>query len=163
LLDVYTGKSLLIAATNLEGVLDSAVWRRFDEVMFFEPPNLEQLRRLLTCKLRGLRREFKIESNEVVNLFKGMSHADVERVLRNAAKEMVLLGQEFLSERHLKSAIRREDARRSDHCGPTLRQKAILTCKSPEKSLLMKSVRVGILGRQHQMTYLLIVEESSKP
>ncbi len=112
LLDVYTGKSLLIAATNHEGILDSAVWRRFDEVMFFEPPNLEQLRRLLSCKLRGLRREFMIESNEVANLFKGMSHADVERVLRNAAKEMVLLGQEFLNERHLKSAIRREDARR---------------------------------------------------
>lgn len=113
LLDVYTGKSLLIAATNHEGVLDSAVWRRFDEVMFFEPPNLEQLRRLLSCKLRGLRRDFNIESNEIVNLFKGMSHADVERVLRNAAKEMILLGQEFLNERHLKSAIRREDARRT--------------------------------------------------
>lgn len=112
LLDVYDGRSLLIAATNHEGVLDSAVWRRFDEVMFFEPPNLEQLRRLLKCKLRGVRRDFDIESNEVVSLFKGMSHADVERVLRKAAKEMVMSGNEFLNERHLKSAIRREDARR---------------------------------------------------
>jgi AAA+ superfamily predicted ATPase len=42
-----------------------------------------------------------------------MSHADVERVIRNAAKEMILSGQEFLNERHLKSAIRREDARRA--------------------------------------------------
>jgi len=42
-----------------------------------------------------------------------MSHSDVERVLRRATKEMILAGTEFLNERQLKSAIRREDARRS--------------------------------------------------
>jgi SpoVK/Ycf46/Vps4 family AAA+-type ATPase len=113
LMDGYEGKSLLVAATNHEGILDAAVWRRFDEVLVFEPPNLEQLRRLLACKLRGLRREFEIDNSQVTNLFKGMSHGDVERVLRRAAKEMVLAGKEFLSERHLQSAIRREDARRA--------------------------------------------------
>nr|VFJ47815.1 MAG: ATPase family associated with various cellular activities (AAA) [Candidatus Kentron sp. DK] len=113
LLDGYEGKSLLVAATNHEGILDAAIWRRFDEVLVFEPPNLEQLRRLLTCKLRGLRREFDLDNNEVATRFKGMSHADVERVLRRAAKEMVLTGKEFLNERHLESAIRREDARRA--------------------------------------------------
>ncbi|MBF0132893.1 MAG: ATP-binding protein [Magnetococcales bacterium] len=113
LMDSYEGKSLLIAATNHEGILDAAVWRRFDEVLVFEPPNVKQLPPLLACKLRGLRREFEIDSTEVINLFKGMSHADVERVLRRAAKEMVLGGKEFLSTRHLQSAIRREDTRRA--------------------------------------------------
>lgn len=113
MLDAYEGKSLLVAATNHERILDSAVWRRFDEVLIFEPPNLEQLRRLLGIKLRGLRREFEVDDARIVGLFKGMSHADVERVLRRAAKEMVLSGKEFLSERHLQTAIRREDARRT--------------------------------------------------
>ncbi len=113
LLDSYEGKSILIAATNHESILDAAVWRRFDEVLVFEPPNLEQLRRLLACKLRGVRRDFEVDNNEVANLFKGMSHSDVERVLRRATKEMVLAGVEFLNERQLKSAIRREDARRA--------------------------------------------------
>ncbi|MBF0144545.1 MAG: ATP-binding protein, partial [Magnetococcales bacterium] len=113
LLDAYNGRSLLIAATNHEGILDAAVWRRFDEVLVFEPPNLEQLRKLLACKLRGLRRNFEVDSNEITNLFKGMSQADVERVVRRAAKEMVLSGKEFLDERHIKSAIRREDARQA--------------------------------------------------
>jgi len=71
------------------------------------------LRRLLACKLRGIRRDFDADNNEVINLFKGMSHSDVERVLRRATKEMILAGTEFLNERQLKSAIRREDARRS--------------------------------------------------
>nr|VFJ99305.1 MAG: ATPase family associated with various cellular activities (AAA) [Candidatus Kentron sp. LFY] len=113
LLDDYDGKSLLVAATNHEGILDVAVWRRFDEVLVFDPPNLAQLQRLLACKLRGLRREFEVDDSKLTGLFKGMSHADVERVLRRAAKEMVLTGKEFLNERHLKSAIRREDARRA--------------------------------------------------
>lgn len=113
LLDAYSGKSLLIAATNHEGILDTAVWRRFDEVLAFEPPNLEQLKRLLQCKLRGTRRDFSSEGNEITSLFKGMVHADVERVLRRAIKDMLLSGKEFLNERHLKAAIDREDARRN--------------------------------------------------
>lgn len=113
MLDAYEGKSILVAATNHERILDQAIWRRFDEVLVFESPNLEQLRRLLSIKLSGLRREFDIEDARIAGLFKGMSHADVERVLRRAAKDMVLAGKEFLSERHLQTAIQREDARRT--------------------------------------------------
>jgi SpoVK/Ycf46/Vps4 family AAA+-type ATPase len=113
MMDAYEGKSLLIAATNHEGILDSAVWRRFDEVLVFEPPNLEQLRRLLAVKLRGIRREFETDDTKILSLFKGMSHADVERVLRRAIKDMILSGKEFLTLRHIEVAERREEARRS--------------------------------------------------
>ena len=113
LLDAYEGKSLLIAATNHETILDSAVWRRFDEVLVFEPPNLEQIRRLLAIKLRGLRRNFDIEGTHIAGLFKGMSHADVERILRRAAKDMILSGNEFLNERGIQAAVRREDVRKT--------------------------------------------------
>ncbi len=113
MLDSYEGKSILIAATNHETILDSAVWRRFDEVLVFETPNLEQIRRLLAVKLRGLRREFEVEDPRIAGLFKGMTYADIERVLRRAAKDMVLSGQEFLSERHLKAGLRREDSRKA--------------------------------------------------
>jgi len=113
MLDGYDGKSLLIAATNHESILDSAVWRRFDEVLIFEKPNIEQIRRLLGIKLRGLRREFDIEDVGIAGLFKGMSHADIERILRRAAKDMILSGNEFLNKRHIQAAVRREDARKS--------------------------------------------------
>ena len=111
MMDGYNGKSLLIAATNHEYILDSAIWRRFDEVVVFELPNTEQIKRLLQVKLRGIRREFDIDDLRIAGLFKGMSHADVERVLRRAIKDMVLSGKEFLHERHLLQAIQREDAR----------------------------------------------------
>ena len=104
---------MIVAATNHETILDSAVWRRFDEVLLFEPPNLEQIRRLLAIKLRGLRREFETENTSITGLFKGMSHADVERILRRAAKNMVLSGNEFLNERHIQAAARHEDVRKA--------------------------------------------------
>jgi len=113
MLDNFEGKSLLIAATNHDQILDSAVWRRFDEVLVFDLPNIEQLRRLLLVKLRGFRRDFEIEDADFVSQLKGMSHADVERVLRRAAKDMIFSGKEFLSARHVQSAISREDARKS--------------------------------------------------
>lgn len=56
MMDGYRGPSILIATTNYETLLDKAVWRRFDEVIRFEPPNLEQAKRLLALKLSGVRR-----------------------------------------------------------------------------------------------------------
>lgn len=111
MMDGYVGRSVLIAATNHESILDVAVWRRFEEVLLFEPPNLGQLRRLLSLKLRGVRREFEVEDDGLSALFKEMTHADVERVLRRAIKDMVLAGKEFLTLRHLEAATRREAPR----------------------------------------------------
>lgn len=108
MLDAYQGKSLIIAATNHEGILDSAIWRRFEEVVVFPPPSEKEAVELLGLKSRGVRRDFEANDKKVLNLFKGRSHADIERILRRAIKEMILKGQEFLSIGHLKRAHERE-------------------------------------------------------
>ncbi len=108
MLDGYRGESILVATTNYESLLDHAVWRRFDEVLLFEMPNLEQIKRLLALKLSGIRRNFDTDDHGIVTLFKGLSHADIERVLRRAVKEMVLSGREFLEKAHLDEALKRE-------------------------------------------------------
>jgi SpoVK/Ycf46/Vps4 family AAA+-type ATPase len=113
MMDSYDSNSILIAATNHESILDSAIWRRFEEVVIFKLPTLLQLRSLLEMKTRGVRREFDPRNSLITSMFKGLSHADVERVLRRAIKEMVLQGQEFLQTQHLKNAIKLELARSS--------------------------------------------------
>lgn len=112
MLDSYTGKSIIIAATNHEMMLDTAIWRRFEEVISFSLPDRSQLKKLLQVKLRGVRRNFEFEDNEVLSLFDGLSQADVEQVLRRAIKMMILKGQEFLEIRHLNCARERELLRR---------------------------------------------------
>ena len=114
MLDAYHGRSLIIAATNHEGMLDSAIWRRFEEVLVFAMPTQERLIRLLRMKLRGVRRDLEAEDSRVLALFEGMSYADVERVLRRAIKDMILSGQEFVQRRHLEKARQRERTGR-DH------------------------------------------------
>ena len=113
MLDAYDGRSLVIAATNHEGMLDSAVWRRFEEVLCLKPPTRSQLCRLLAVKLRGVRRDFDVEEIAERDLFKGATHADVERIVRRALKEMIIKGGEpRLNVDHLETARRRESARR---------------------------------------------------
>ena len=92
MLDAYEDRSLIIAATNHEGMLYSAIWRRFEEVLVLKPPTVAQRRRLLSLKRRGVRREFAIDDVVGRGWFKGATHADVERVLGRALKEMVLQG-----------------------------------------------------------------------
>lgn len=108
MMDGYRGQSILIATTNYDSLLDHAVWRRFDEIISFDMPNTEQVKRLLSLKLSGVRRKFEPSDTKLATMFKGMSHADIERVLRRAIKEMVLQGREFLEKRHLESALARE-------------------------------------------------------
>jgi SpoVK/Ycf46/Vps4 family AAA+-type ATPase len=108
MLDGYRGSSILIATTNYESLLDHAVWRRFDEVMRFEMPSLEQIKNLLALKLSGIRRNFDTDDEQIASAFNGLSHADIERVLRRAVKEMILSGREFLEKSHIDDALARE-------------------------------------------------------
>lgn len=112
MLDAYEGRSIIMAATNHEGMLDSAIWRRFEEVLFLEPPSRSELHRLLAVKLRGLRRSFEFEDILEREWFNGASHAHVERVLVRAVKDMILEGRELsLRIRHIDRARSRENAR----------------------------------------------------
>ncbi|MFZ3208355.1 MAG: ATP-binding protein [Geobacteraceae bacterium] len=108
MMDAYQGNSLLIAATNHEQILDSAVWRRFDDTLEFPLPGPELLSQVLQLKLRGVRRQFETDAAEVVDLFIGLSPADVERIVRRAVKRMILRNQEFLSVKDLVQAKERE-------------------------------------------------------
>lgn len=113
MMDGYRGKSILIAATNHEGLLDKALWRRFDEVLLFEPPNLEQIKQLFNVKLRGVHWELPIGDVSFLNKFKGFSHADIERILIRATKTMVLKGRKYLTVDLIEEAFRREEKRQN--------------------------------------------------
>ena len=112
MLDDYAGRSLIVAATNHERMLDTAIWRRFDEVLVLKPPTAAQLRRLLEVKLRGVRYDFDIGEAGALPCFKGASHADVERIVQRAIKEVVLLnGDTRIGMEQMARAGTRERAR----------------------------------------------------
>lgn len=108
MMDAYRGKSLIIAATNHEQILDSAIWRRFDDTLEFPLPTPDLLPKVLQLKLRGVRRQFDLDAPDVFELFKGLSPADIERIVRRAIKRMILRNQEFLGVQDLTQARERE-------------------------------------------------------
>jgi SpoVK/Ycf46/Vps4 family AAA+-type ATPase len=111
MMDAYQGQSLILAATNHEDILDSAIWRRFDESIEFPLPSKDQLIQILQLKLRGIRRQFEIEEEELLDSLINLSGADVERIIRRSIKRMILRNQEFLTIKDIKKSLEREKRR----------------------------------------------------
>lgn len=110
LLDDFEGDSLIIATSNHPGLLDEAVWRRFDDVVLFEMPTQAQIAELLRVKLRGMRTGFN--RREVARALKGASPADVEMACLAAARTAVLRGSDVVESEHMEWGVRELHRRR---------------------------------------------------
>lgn len=107
LLDNFVSDSIFIAATNHEHLLDRALWRRFDDILFFDLPTTDQVRKLIDIKLSSIRHgDLNIES--FVDLMAGWSHADVERVCIEAMKMAVMRRQTIIDDEIFQLAYERQ-------------------------------------------------------
>jgi SpoVK/Ycf46/Vps4 family AAA+-type ATPase len=111
LIEKYTGHGFVVAATNHEKQLDPAIWRRFDEVVFFEKPGRAEIVRLLDLKFKNFRRVF--QSAEIAPFLDGFSHADIERVCMNSIRNCVLSSRSVVSKREFLRFIILEKRRRT--------------------------------------------------
>jgi SpoVK/Ycf46/Vps4 family AAA+-type ATPase len=118
-IDRFKGRGLLIAASNLESALDSAVWRRFDEVITLDPPGPTQIEQLLQLEFRNFPVNFDLASQ--VSKLAGLSYAEIERVCVDSIKSAVLKRRKGVSETEFAAAVRQEQ-RRKIH--PRPRQRA---------------------------------------
>jgi AAA+ superfamily predicted ATPase len=109
MIDRFEGKSILIAATNLEEHVDRAIWRRFDELVVFEKPTIIQIRRLLSIKTRNFPANFDI--TKFADRFVGMSYAEVERTCLSAIRTSILGHASSISEHVFKAALEHETRR----------------------------------------------------
>lgn len=110
LLDRYSGRSIVIAATNFERVLDPALWRRFDEIIRFEKPSERQIVLLLKKKLATA----KLQTSKLGVLSKklvGMSHAEVERVCFDLLRNTIIGGTQEIRDSDLVDAFKRQAKR----------------------------------------------------
>ncbi|MBD2664527.1 AAA ATPase, central region [Richelia sinica FACHB-800] len=106
LIDNATNQSIFVAATNHEKLLDSAVWRRFDEVIFFDNPTLELRTTLLSRYLSGIRYT-AINLCTFAERLENATGADIERICSDAIKAVILRGERTLRADDLEVAIGR--------------------------------------------------------
>lgn len=106
-LETDSSESIIIAATNNHKILDKALFRRFDDVIHYDLPDDDQIRRLFEFKLEGYT-DNDICVPEVVEASRDLSHAELSLVCDDAIKESILYGTaissvtiiSLLAERH---------------------------------------------------------------
>ena len=106
LIDTSNSNSLFIAATNHESLLDSAVWRRFDEVLFFGKPDLKLRAALLKRYLSRIRHSSINLENFAADLEKATG-ADIERICIDTIKTVILRGDREITHSDLKTSVGR--------------------------------------------------------
>ena len=105
MLEDYKGDGLVIAATNLDSALDSALFRRFDEVMKVPLPGIDEIRRLLQATLSPMVTDKAISWREIAQAMDGMSGSEVVHIAQNAAKHSVLEGRRSVGEADIRHAL----------------------------------------------------------
>lgn len=81
-------ESLIIAVTNNQKLLDTALFRRFDDVIIYKLPTPKEKRALLQNRLARYAK--KINFTQLLPNINGLSHAEITLACLDAIKETVL-------------------------------------------------------------------------
>lgn len=105
--------SLIIAATNSPTLLDRALYRRFDDVLYYELPD-EQERRCLIANVLASFIAPKFAWKAVLVESAGLSHAEIDQACRDAIKQSILDDKKTVTATSLRKMIRE---RQNIHAG----------------------------------------------
>lgn len=100
---------LLIAATNHPRMLDSAAWRRFDEIVHFPLPDLEMRIKILDIVTRHIKGE--LDTRQIAELTENYSGSDLRMVIREAVLSALLEERKVLTQTDLLKAVGAFDER----------------------------------------------------
>ncbi len=111
LLEEMHGESIAVATSNHAALLDTAIWRRFDDVVSFSLLDVDGISRLLELRLRAVRHELSVPY--WAKLLVGVTPAEVELVCWDAMRRMVLKDSDTLTDDLMGEAVERTRERRS--------------------------------------------------
>ena len=81
--------SMVVAATNHSDILDPALFRRFDDVIYYELPDAAQIAKLLQARLARTAVK-RLAWRRLAAAAVGLSHADIARAADEALKDALL-------------------------------------------------------------------------
>ena len=93
--DAMSKDSLLLAATNHEQLLDSAVWRRFDYKLEIELPDVNAIIQMIELFTNGSIEFSAKEKRELATAFIGLSGANIEEIIKKAFRNAVVHEKSF--------------------------------------------------------------------
>jgi hypothetical protein len=101
-LDALDGKTVIVAATNHEHLLDPAVWRRFSYRLEVRPPTLPTRAKIFSLFLRDFAPAEGINLLALVS--EGLTGADIKGVSEDSVRQAILAGESTAS---VESILRR--------------------------------------------------------
>lgn len=99
--------SIIVAATNNPNLLDKALFRRFDDVLYFELPSKNEKRKLIET-ISGLFLPKELDWDDVLKSCQGLSHADIHSACIDALKDAVLLDKKKITTLDLTDSLRQQ-------------------------------------------------------
>ena len=104
MIDRHQTRGVLVAATNLEASLDPAIWRRFDDVVVFEPPAHAEVASLLALVFKNFPVNFDLQASAAK--LTGHSYSEIERVGFEAMKTAILKKRKAVTETDFAAAVK---------------------------------------------------------
>jgi SpoVK/Ycf46/Vps4 family AAA+-type ATPase len=99
-------ESVIVAATNFGGMLDKALFRRFDDVIEYHRPTRAMARTLVENRLTGF--DLKaLNWRKLSGAFGALSHAEIVGACEEAAREAVLAGRSDIDTSSLQRSLGR--------------------------------------------------------
>ena len=115
MLDNVKGDSIILAATNHQNILDPAIWRRFDDVVYYNLPDEKSRCQLFEIYLKSIKRDKDIDLVKFSQITKGLSPADIKMITEEAMKFAIINSRSSISMNDIEIAvnkfIRREKVR----------------------------------------------------
>lgn len=99
-----TSESIIFGATNNIRILDSALFRRFDDIINYTLPDRNDIEELIRLKLGKYLGNFSL--NTVISAASGLSHAEITNACYDAMKEIILSDKDTVSQKLLIQMIK---------------------------------------------------------
>lgn len=105
LLEEYEGEGILIATTNLEGVIDKALFRRFDDFIELPKPTEKEIVKLLNVSFSALKLNSQVNLVHYSKKMIGMSYAIIVKIANDAAKKAIINMHDEISNDDLENSF----------------------------------------------------------
>lgn len=108
-IDFDTSDSLIVAATNTPSLLDQALFRRFDDILYYNLPNQEEVKQLVKNRLGGFAPK-KLPWAGLLKYAESLSHAEVAMACDDAVKEAILDNLSTITTAQLNNTLKNRQA-----------------------------------------------------
>lgn len=99
-----SSESIIFGATNNIRILDSALFRRFDDIINYTLPERKDIEELIKLKLNNYLGKFSLET--VIDNALGLSHAEITNACNDSLKEIILTDKNIITQKLLIQMIK---------------------------------------------------------